>query len=220
MGPFDFASRVGRENPDNAAPEDVREDVTDSSSSEPHSEEGEPAEEELELPGAAALTGISIRRKKDGMAKPAVQPTRPVAGIVRSEQLPPRDIAEYWARLRKTRSWPGRNDVDPKQIALHWPNTVLIRVATADQPWRFEPLISGLMRGGGQSFHNGEIEFNSMVMDWILSIGKNVEKTRRVVEDSDTFPTNAGNVRYRAMAVPLGDSDAAVNYVLCHVKRV
>lgn len=212
MGPFDFAPRVGTENPENAAPEDSADPL--------YGEGHEAIEEELEVPDAAALTGISIRRKKDGIAKPAVQPTRPVAGIVRSEQLPPRDIAEYWARLRKSRSWPARGDMDPKQIALHWPNTVLIRVATADQPWRFEPLISGLMRGGGQSFHNGEIEFNSMVMDWILSIGRNVEKTRRVVEDADTFPTNAGNIRYRAMAVPLGDSDLAVNYVLCHVKRV
>lgn len=212
MGPFNFAPRANAENPETAATEDIAASA--------HGEEGEPAEEDLELPSAAALTGISIRRKKDGMAKPAVQPTHPVAGIVRSEQSPPRDIAEYWARLRKSRSWPARADVDPKQIALHWPNTVLIRVATADQPWRFEPLISGLMRGGGQSFHNGEIEFNSMVMDWILSIGKNVEKTRRVVDNVDTFPTAAGNVRYRAMAVPLGESDAAVNYVLCHVKRV
>lgn len=212
MGPFDFAPRGGAGNPDSAASEDISDAA--------YSEEGEQPAEQLEIPDAAALTGISIRRKKHGMAKPAVQPARPVAGIVRSEQSPPRDIAEYWARLRKGRNWPGRGDVDPKQIALHWPNTVLIRVATADQPWRFEPLISGLMRGGGQSFNNGEIEFNSMVMDWILSIGKDVERARRVVEDADTFPTNAGNTRYRAMAVPLGDSDVAVNYVLCHVMRV
>lgn len=210
MGPFDFASRSGARNPDS----DASEDISDAAA---YGEEGAQAEEELEIPGAAALTGISIRRKKDGMAKPAVQP---VVGIVRSEQLPPRDIAEYSARLRKGRNWPARGDVDPKQIALHWPNTLLIRVATADQPWRFEPLISGLMRGGGQSFNNGEIEFNSMVMDWILSIGKDVERARRVVEETDTFPTNSGNVRYRAMAVPLGDSDVAVNYVLCHVMRL
>lgn len=211
MGPFDFARRVGQVDPDDAAPEDA--------SDSPDSELGEAADQELELPDAATLTGISIRRKKDGMAKPAVQPTGPVAGIVRSEQAPPRDVAEYWARLRKGRQWPSRGDIDPKQIGLHWPNTVLIRVGTAIQPWRFEPLISGLMRGGGQSFHNGEIEFNSMVMDWVLSIGKNVARTGRVVELADTFPVNSGNARYRAMAVPLGDSEAAVDYVLCHVKR-
>lgn len=211
MGPFDFARRVGQVNADDAAPEEVPDS--------PNSELGEAADQELDLPDAATLTGISIRRKKNGIAKPAVQPARPVAGIVRSEQAPPRDIAEYWMRLRKGRQWPARGDIDAKLIGLHWPNTVLIKVGTLSQPWRFEPLISGLMRGGGQSFHNGEIEFNSMVMDWILSIGKSVERDKRITELGDTFPTNSGNARYRAMAVPLGDSDTTVDYVLCHVKR-
>lgn len=182
-------------------------------------EEGEGTPGDLDLPDTASLTGISIRRRKDAVAKPSVQPARPTAGIVRSEQPAPRNIAEYWERLRKGRRWPQRGDVDPKQIGLHWPNTLLMRVGRNGDPWRFESLISGVMRGGGQSFHNGEVEFNSMVMEWILGIGRNTERAGRPVEDVDNFPTAAGDVRYRAMAVPLGDNDLAVTYVLCHVAR-
>lgn len=215
MGPrsFPFRTRTPDPEPDTFAPD---EEIAGPL----YSEEGEESFDDLDLPDTASLTGISIRRKKNAVAKPSVQPTRPAAGIVRSEQTAPRNIAEYWERLRKGRRWPPRGDIDPKQIGLYWPNTLLMKVGVNGDPWRFESLISGIMRGGGQSFHNGEVEFNSMVMEWILSIGRSTQRAGKPVEDADSFPTAAGDIRYRAMAVPLGDNDAAVNYVLCHVAKV
>lgn len=212
MGPrsFPFRTRAPDPEPETFAPDDEVAGPL-------YSEGGDDAPDDLDLPDTASLTGISIRRKKNAMAKPSVQPTRPEAGIVRSERIAPRNIAEYWDRLRKGRRWPQRGDIDPKQIGLHWPNTLLMKVGLNGDPWRFESLISGIMRGGGQSFHNGEIEFNSMVMEWILSIGRTAERAGKPVEDVDNFPTAAGDVRYRAMAVPLGDNEATVTYVLCHV---
>jgi len=217
MGLRSFPFRTPTRTPE---PEDIAPEPEDDFADALYGEEGEGALEDLDLPDTASLTGISIRRKKDAVAKPSVQPTRPTAGIVRSEQTAPRNIAEYWERLRKGRRWPQRGDVDAKQIGLHWPNTLLMKVGLNGDPWRFESLISGIMRGGGQSFHNGEIEFNSMVMEWILSIGRLTERAGKPYEDVDNFPTAAGDVRYRAMAVPLGDNESAVTYVLCHVAKI
>ncbi len=208
MDPHNFRSRFGRPKPPAIEPEEPL-----------FSGDAESADDNLDLPDTASLTGISIRRKEGAIAKPAVQPAAPVAGIVRSEQAPPRDIVEYTNRLRKGRRWAARADIDAKQIALHWPNTLLMRVGLNGFPWRFESLISGVMRGGGQSFNNGDIEFNPMVMEWVLGIGRNTAAGGKAVEDTDVFPTAQGNVRYRALAVPLGETDAEATFVLCHVER-
>lgn len=178
-------------------------------------DEGHP---DLELPDTASLSGISLKRsEEEGMAKPAAAPEvpRPV------EQLPPANLKEYWSRLRRGRRWPKKSDMDVKQIRLHWPNTVLMRCATDTLGWGFESLYSEVVRGGGQSFDSGEIEFTDpMVMEWLLSIGRNAQGNGTPVEDIDTFPTAKGERRYKATAVPVGDDETTVNYVLCHVQRL
>ncbi len=177
-------------------------------------------EDDLELPGTGSLMGISIKRNNNesGMARPAIQPVDPAHGASR-EQAPPRDIAEYWRRLRKGRRWPPRSDIDPKQLT-HWSNTMLMRVGIGHEPWRFESLFADALRGGGQSFGNGDIEFTPMIMDWILDLGRRTEHNGTVVEDTDSFPTKRGDKRYKATAVPLGDDDTTVNYILCHIEVV
>lgn len=174
-------------------------------------------EEDLDLTGTGSLTSISIRRKKNGGAKPAVQPG---ASVPRPQDSPPRNIVEFWSRLKKGRRWPTRGEIDAKQIGMHWPNSVLMRIGESGLPWQFEPLLSDVIRGGGQSFHTGEIEFgNSLVMEWILGLGRRTQSSLRPQEDADVFPTESGDVRYRAMTVPLGDDDDKVTHVLCHVVK-
>ena len=100
---------------------------------------------------------------------------------------------EFWSRLKKGRRWPARSDIDAKQIGMYWPNTVLMRVGENGLPWQFEPLVSDVMRGGGQSFHTGEIEFgNSLVMEWILGLGRRTQQAGQPQEDVDLFPTDDG----------------------------
>ncbi len=183
-------------------------------------EDGELDEIDLELPGTGSLTGISIKRRDNvaGKAMPAVQPANPAQGASQ-EQAPPRNIAEYWMRLRKGRRWPQRSEIDPKQIA-HWSNTMLMRVATGNEPWRFESLFADALRGAGQGFGNGDIEFTPMIMDWILKLGQRTEHNGAATEDSDSFPTKTGDKTYKGIAVPLGDDDTTVNYILCHIEVV
>jgi hypothetical protein len=201
------------------APEELEADAL--YEEEPYGRQGESAEEEedLQLEGMGSLTGVSIRRKNDSnAAKPATQPR---ATVARPEETAPRNIVEFWSRLKKGRRWPARTDIDAKQIGMHWPNSVLMRVGENGLPWQFEPLTSDVLRGGGQGFHTGEIEFgNSLVMEWILGMGRRTQQAGQPQEDADIFPTDGGDVRYRAMTVPLGEGEDTVTHVLCHVQKM
>jgi len=177
-----------------------------------HAAEGE----DLQHTGMGSLSGISIHRKARGGASPATES----AGSIRPAQTDPRNVSDYWSRLRKGRRWPAKSDVDTKLVSVKWKNCLMMVVGERGAPWRFEPLMAGVMRGGGLSLADSEIDFNHLVMEWILAIGRATQQTGKPVEDSDVFPGNGGEVRYRAVAVPLGDDDNTVTHVLCHIARI
>jgi len=178
-----------------------------------------PADEDLELPGTGSLTSISIRRKKDGgVARPAAQPR---ASVPKTQETPPRNIVELWSRMKKGRRWPGRAEIDVRQIGMYWPDSVLMRVGESGLPWQFEPLTADVARGGAKTFHTGAVEFgNPLVIEWILELGRRTQRIGQPQEESDVFPTSEGDTRYRAMTVPLGDDDVTISHVLCHVTNV
>ena len=208
----------GQPRPAQEAPEELEADSF--YEDEPYNDkiDGAIEDDNTDLAGMGSLTGISIRRKGgDGAAKPAVQPR---ATVARPQDAPPRNIVEFWSRLKKGRRWPGRTDIDAKQVGLYWPNSVLMRVGEDGLPWQFEPLTAELIRGGGQSFHTGEIEFgNSLVLEWLLDMGRRTQRAGKPQEEADVFPTKTGDVRYRALTVPLGDDDNVISHVLCHVVK-
>ena len=210
---------TGRVRPVQEAPEELEADAP--YEDEPYDSRGEvnSSEEDLDLEGTGSLSGISIRRKTGNTAaKPAVQPR---ATVTRPEETAPRNIVEFWSRLKKGRRWPARSDIDAKQVGMYWPNSVLMRVGENGLPWQFEPLMSDVMRGGGRGFHTGEIEFgNSLVMEWILGLGRGTQQSGQPQEDADMFPTDSGEVRYRAMTVPLGEDDDTISHVFCHVLKM
>lgn len=173
-------------------------------------------QEDLEHKGMGSLSGISIRRKAGGAAKPAM----PASGAGRPEPSEPRNLSDYWSRLRKGRRWPARSDIDTKLVGLKWKNCLFMVVGERGTPWRFEPVVSGVMRGGGASLSDDDIDFNHLVTEWILSVGRAAQQAGKPVENSDVFPSNGAEVRYRAVAVPLGDDDKLVTHVLCHIAKV
>lgn len=177
------------------------------------------ADEDLEHTGMGSLAGISIHREADGAAGPAA-PAAPRATAARNQDVLPRDVAEYWMRLRQGRRWPSREDIDTKLVSVQWKNSLFMVVGQDGMPWRFESLMSDVMRGGGQSLTNGgDIEFNPMVMEWMLNMGRRAMQSGRPVENSDIFPLDSGDVRYRAVAVPLGETEDQVTSILCHVSK-
>ena len=210
---------TGPVRPVQEAPEELEADALYEDESYNSQGEANSREEDLDLEGMGSLTGISIRRNiGTTAAKPAGQPRVTVA---RPEEAAPRNIVEFWSRLKKGRRWPARTDIDAKQVGMYWPNSVLMRVGENGLPWQIEPLMSDVMRGGGHGFHTGEIEFgNSLVMEWILGLGRGTQLSGQPQEDADIFPTDSGEVRYRAMTVPLGEDDEIISHVLCHVLKM
>jgi hypothetical protein len=177
-------------------------------------------EEDLEHTGMGSLAGIPIRRQSDAIARPAMPSASP-AGAGRAQHAEPRNISEYWSQLRRGRRWPAKSDIDTKLVGIKWKNSLIMVVGENGMPWRFEPLISDVLRGGGVSLTSNEIDFNHLVMEWMLAIGRSAQQAGKPVEDSDVFPTKDGDdVRYRAIAVPLGDDDSSVTHILCHISRV
>jgi hypothetical protein len=58
-----------------------------------------------------------------------------------------------------------------------------------------------------------------MITEWILSIGGEVARVGRPVQDNEVFMTPDGNHSYRIVALPLGDEQSRVDHVLCHLTR-
>ncbi len=172
-------------------------------------------EEDLQHTGMGSLSGISIHRNRRGGAAPAMPST---AG--RATNAEPRNISDYWSRLRKGRPWPAKSDIDVKLVSIRWKNCLIMVVGERGTPWRFESLAPGVMRGGGLSLTDDDIDFNHLVMEWILSVGRAAQQSGKPVENSDVFPSENGEVRYRVVAAPLGDDDTKVTHVLCHIARV
>jgi len=173
-------------------------------------------DEDLEHKGMGSLSGISIHRGERGAAAPAGA----AAGAIRPSQTEPRNISEYWSRLRGRRLWPARSDIDTKLVSIKWKNCLFIVIGERGTPWRFETLTPGVMRGGGGGLTDNDIDFNHLVMEWILEMGRAVQQSGKPLEDNDLFPGHGGEVRYRVVAVPLGDDDTAVTHVLCHIARM
>jgi len=172
--------------------------------------------EDLEHKGMGSLSDISIHRKERGAASPAGA----AAGAIRPGRPEPRNISEYWLQIRRRRRWPAKADIDTRLVSIKWKNCLFIAIGERGTPWRFEPLAPGVMRGGGLSLTDNDIDFNHLVMEWILGIGRAVQQAGAPIEDNDLFPSNSGEVRYRVVAVPLGEDDTAVTHVLCHIARM
>lgn len=182
----------------------------------PVDHDGAQAEEDLQHTGMGSLAGISIHRRTRGGAAPAM----PAAAATAAAHVDPRNISEYWSRLRKGRRWPAKADIDTKLVSIKWRNCLLMVVGERGTPWRFESLAPGVMRGGGLSLTDNDIDFNHLVMEWILALGRTAKEVGQPVENSDVFPGDDGEIRYRAVAVPLGDDDKSVTHVLCHIARI
>jgi hypothetical protein len=118
------------------------------------------------------------------------------------------DIIDYWDLLRRDRDIPAVDDIDRGLIAICWPNSVLLSF-TADTP--------KITRLGEP---NGEIEYNAMVTDWILSRGKQSVKFADPMEEEKHFPVADGRARYRLLLLPFSGAGFKSEHVLCHLSRL
>lgn len=138
----------------------------------------------------------------------------------RAEHNKPRDVASYWDELRRGRQVPSVIDIDPNEVAQHWPNSLMINCNDINDHATVERSFAEVMRGAReQAAAQGDvlIEYTPMVTEWIMTVGREVARAGRPIQDIEVFPTSAGNVSYRVIALPLSGERLGDVHALCHI---
>ncbi|WP_282610598.1 PAS domain-containing protein [Pelagibius sp. Alg239-R121] len=134
----------------------------------------------------------------------------------------PRDIATYWDELRRGRQVPSLIEIDPKAVAQHWPNSLLISCDDLNGAATLERSFAEVMRGAREKASSqGEVvvEYTPMVTEWIMTVGREVARAGRPIQDIEVFPTSLGNVSYRVIALPLSGERLGTVHALCYISH-
>jgi hypothetical protein len=162
---------------------------------------------------AAALAFLPVAEPQPApLAEPALE-----MPAVAADATPERDAAptgadaliDYWDEHAGDRLFPALSELDRGRIAEHWPNTVLLTFGADDMP---------RMTRLGEP--DGEVEYNPMVTDWILSRGRQAAARAEALEEEQRFPVGRGRVRYRLVLLPCSNEGTHVDHMLCHVSRL
>jgi len=192
-----------------------------------------PAEEDFELPAVAATFAPHAPIAEEqpepelepafasiGVAPPAAPTTELVA------ELPPADepateteplaaphgadaLIDYWDELAGDRLFPAFAELDRERINEYWPNTVLLTFGAGDMP---------RMTRLGEP--DGEVEYNLMVTDWIMTRGRQAAERAEALEEEQRFPMGRERVRYRLVLLPCSNDGGRVDHMLCHLSRL
>jgi hypothetical protein len=141
---------------------------------------------------------------------------------LRSTDLPkqPGDIYGYWTRAKNGRRFPSRADFDAEQVAEHWPNSMLLTCGNGIGAGNHGNFSSVLRLGANRRSRPGEdLNFTSMITEWILTTGGEAARAGTPVQDTEVFPTPEGTHAYKIVALPLSENQTRVDHVLCHLSR-
>jgi len=126
----------------------------------------------------------------------------------------PADLYGYWTRAKNGRRFPARGDFDAAQLAENWPNSMLLTCGNTGS------ITQVLRLGAGRRDQSAQqLNFTSMITEWILTIGGEAARVAQPVQDTETFVTSDGSHDYRIVALPLGDQQSRVDHVLCQLTR-
>ncbi len=139
----------------------------------------------------------------------------------RDESRRDSDILGYWARIRGDRDMPAWRDLDQNQIAFFWPNSFLMACISRGE--RGRPMISRATRvvdDDGMADRSADIPFTAAMVSWIVRVSLDVASIGSPLDDSRTFLTESGEpLAFDLIALPLSETGARVDAVLCHLKR-
>ena len=134
----------------------------------------------------------------------------------------PRDVATYWDEMRRGRQVPSLIDIDPQVVAEHWPNSLLISCDDLNGAATLERSFAEVMRSARErASANGDlvVEYTPMVTEWIMTVGREVARAARPIQDIEVFPTSLGNVSYRVIALPLSGERLGTVHALCYISH-
>jgi hypothetical protein len=166
--------------------------------------------DEAEPPAPVAFSPLSEPRPAP-LAEPA-QEMPAIAAAAPEQNVAPTSadaLIDYWDEHAGDRLFPALGELDREHIAQFWPNTVLLSFGHGDMP---------RMTRLGEP--DGEVEYNLMVTDWILSRGRQAAERAEALEEEQRFPIGRGRTRYRLVLLPCSNEGARVDHMLCHVSRL
>jgi hypothetical protein len=153
-------------------------------------------------------------------APAATGPTPPAQSVPRAAKPPAtaEEMITYWNRLRHGRRFPALADIEASFLIDGWPGAILFECAAAGvEPLKSAPGVLRMSRLGNGA---GDVAYTPMVMEWMLSLAREVARTGEAIEDRENFPAAGSVASYRLVLLPLGEERAGVGHVLGAVGRV
>jgi|GEM_PF-5836955 len=136
------------------------------------------------------------------------------------------DILSYWMDIRGPgRRYPSWESLEPEVIGKHWPNCVLVHcnreVGRLQVKYKFTHAIRKAAFGDSpEDGILGQIEFTPMIIDWVLSLGRDVANTRKPAHGTEYFPSTKGEFPLHVIALPLSETGRDIDHVLCCMQKL
>ena len=137
----------------------------------------------------------------------------------------PEGIVSYWLRLRGSRRFPSKADLDQNRIVTDWPNSILMRCRSGSKVLEPEKVFAGPNNASladstapaGTS--QAAMDLSPMMLQWLLTLAGDAARDRRPMQDTEAFPSRNQSVQYGAFALPFSEDQSEIDHVLCHVYR-
>lgn len=160
----------------------------------------------------------AVPPRRANWARPASAP-----GWQKKVQTP--DILSYWMEIRNGNRYPTWQNLDTQKIGKFWPNCVLVHCNHSSGRLQLETSFSNELRQSAKRANplrdfTSDIDFSPMVVDWVLSLARDVANTGKPAHGTEHFPSVFDEIPLRVIALPLSENQVEVDHVLCYVQKL
>lgn len=171
---------------------------------------------EDKAPAPRAVSAVPPRRAN--WARPAA-----TSGWQKKTATP--DILSYWMEIRDGNRYPSWQNLDTAKIGKYWPNCTLVYCDRAAGRLQLENGFASEIREAIQAENPHQkyisnIDFSPMVVDWVLSLARDVANTGKPTHGTEYFPSTFDEMPLRVIALPLSENQIDVDHVLCFVQKL
>jgi hypothetical protein len=160
----------------------------------------------------------AVPPRRANWARPASAP-----GWQKKVQTP--DILSYWMEIRNGNRYPTWQNLDTQKIGKFWSNCVLVHCNHTSGRLQLETSFSAELRQSAKRANplrdfTSDIDFSPMVVDWVLSLARDVANTGKPAHGTEHFPSVFDEIPLRVIALPLSENQIDVDHVLCYVQKL
>ncbi|MEX1036320.1 MAG: hypothetical protein WDZ54_10210, partial [Sneathiella sp.] len=186
-------------------------------------------------PVAGAKTAKKTADTKN-VTKPVPQPAsalpprrpnwaRPAAKSGWQKKAVAPDILSYWMEIRDGNRYPTWQNLDTAKIGRFWPNCTLVQCDQVAGRLQLENGFANELRQVTQdeNLHpenSSGIDFSPMVVDWVLSLARDVANSGKPTHGTEYFPSTFDEIPLRVIALPLSENQIDIDHVLCYVQKL